>query len=47
MGVWHWPVIILAGYEYGTDYIGSPILGPLVFCLFTIAGGILLDFVYE
>lgn len=46
-GIWHWPVIILAGYEYGTDYIGSPILGPLVFCLFRIAGGILLDFVYE
>lgn len=46
-GVWHWPVIILAGYEYGLAYWGSPVLGPLVFCLFTTAVGLLLDLLYE
>ena len=46
-GCWHWPVMILAGYEYGKEYIGAPVLGPIVFCLSTIAMGILLDYVYE
>ncbi len=32
-GVWHWPIMILAGYNYGTQYWGAPVLGPLVFCL--------------
>ena len=42
-GVWHWPVMLLAGYEYGTQYWGAPVLGPLLFCLITIAMGSLLD----
>ena len=46
-GCWHWPVMILAGYEYGKEYIGAPVLGPIVFCISTIAMGVLLDFVYE
>lgn len=46
-GCWHWPVMILAGYEYGKEYIGAPVLGPIVFCLSTIAMGIMLDYVYE
>ncbi len=46
-GVWHWPVMILAGYEYGKEYIGAPVLGPIVFCICTIMMGILLDYVYE
>ena len=46
-GVWHWPVIIAAGYEYGLVYWGAPVLGPLVFCLFTTALGTLLDALYE
>lgn len=46
-GCWHWPVMILAGYEYGKEYIGAPVLGPIVFCLCTIAMGIMLDYVYE
>ena len=33
-GSWHWPVMIFAGYEYGKEYIGAPVLGPIVFCLF-------------
>lgn len=46
-GIWHWPVMILAGYEYGKDYIGAPFLGPIVFCIFTVAIGILLDYIYD
>lgn len=46
-GIWHWPIIILAGYEYGTEYWGAPVTGPLLFCLITTAMGILLDDIYE
>lgn len=46
-GAWHWSVMILAGYEYGKEYIGAPVLGPVVFCAATVMMGILLDYVYE
>ena len=46
-GSWHWPVMFFAGYEYGKEYIGAPVLGPIVFCLFTVMMGILCDYVYE
>ena len=46
-GAWHWPLIWLIGYEYGTDYAGFPIVGMLIFCVFTIAIGILCDWLYE
>ena len=46
-GAWHWPVMIFAGYEYGKDYIGAPVLGPIVFCIATVMMGILYDYVYE
>lgn len=46
-GVWHWPIIWLIGYEYGTDYFGYPVVGMLAFCIITIALGILHDWVYE
>ena len=46
-GCWHWPVMLLAGYEYGKEYLGAPVLGPVIFCLCTVAMGILLDYVYE
>ena len=23
-GVWHWPLMLLVGYEYGTNYLGAP-----------------------
>ena len=45
-GIWHWPIMLLAGYEYGTTYWGAPITGPLLFCVITVAMGILLDFLY-
>ena len=46
-GMWHWPVMWLIGYEYGTDYAGFPVVGMLVFCIFTTAAGILCDWLYE
>ena len=46
-GVWHWPIMLLVGYEYGTTYWGAPVTGPLLFCVITIAMGILFDFLYE
>lgn len=42
-GAWHWPLMLIAGYEYGLHYWGAPLLGMLLFCLFTTALGILLD----
>jgi len=46
-GAWHWPVIWLIGYEYGFDYVGFPAVGMLIFCVFTVALGILCDWLYE
>lgn len=46
-GAWHWPVMILAGYEYGKDYFGAPLTGMLAFCVFTTAAGIFLDWLYD
>ena len=46
-GAWHWPVMCLIGYEYGTDYVGFPIVGMLLFCGITTVLGILCDWVYE
>ncbi|HSF82325.1 MAG TPA: CPBP family intramembrane glutamic endopeptidase [Anaerolineales bacterium] len=31
-GVWHWPAI-LTGFNYGLDYWGAPLVGPLMFVL--------------
>ena len=46
-GAWHWPVMLLAGYESGLSSWGFPVLGMLAFCLFAAALGIFLDFLYE
>jgi uncharacterized protein len=40
-GVWHWPVILM-GYNYGSDYYGSPFLGPLAMVWFTLILGVFL-----
>jgi len=45
--VWHWPLILCAGYEYGTGYPGAPFTGMLLMCVATTALGILLSFLYE
>ncbi|MBO4910474.1 MAG: CPBP family intramembrane metalloprotease [Lachnospiraceae bacterium] len=46
-GMWHWPVMLLAGYEYGTDYPGAPFLGLFAFALFAAVIGIIEDYYYE
>ncbi len=46
-GIWHAPVIVFAGYEYGRDYAGEPVLGVLMMCGFTTALGIILSYFYE
>ena len=46
-GVWHWPIMVLVGYEYGTKYWGAPFTSPLLFCVICIAMGICLDELYE
>jgi membrane protease YdiL (CAAX protease family) len=46
-GAWHWPLIVLAGYEYGTGYWGAPVTGMLCMLLFTTAFGVLLSHLYE
>ena len=46
-GVWHWPVMIFAGYNYGTAYWGAPVLGPLLFCVICVALGTVIDYLYE
>ncbi len=40
-GIWHWPIILM-GYNYGVEYFGAPILGPLVMTWFTLVVGIFL-----
>ena len=46
-GAWHFPLMLLVGYEYGKDYIGAPLLGLFAFCVFTTSTGIISDFFYE
>ena len=52
-GAWHWPLIWLIGYEYGTatgnpaGYFGFPFVGMLIFCIITAGWGILHDWLYE
>lgn len=46
-GAWHWPVILFAGYNFGTGYWGAPFTGALEMCLACVALGILLSFLYE
>ena len=46
-GAWHWPIILLAGYNFGTGYWGAPFTGALMMCVACVALGILLTFLYE
>jgi len=45
--IFHFPCIILGGYEYGFDYIGSPWLGLIVFTVFCITAGIIEEIVFS
>ena len=46
-GVWHWPIMLLTGYEYGANYLGAPVLGLVVWCVVCFALNTLLDWLYE
>lgn len=46
-GIWHWPLILLANYEYGAGYPGAPWSGLAAMCLFTVVTGMLLSWLYE
>lgn len=46
-GAWHWPVMVIAGYEYGLEYWGAPFFGMALFCLITTVMCILLDVAYD
>ena len=46
-GLWHAPLIVLIGYEYGTEYTGFPWLGILFFCFVCIALAICHTYLYE
>ena len=43
----HFPCIILGGYEYGFDYIGKPWLGLVVFTVFCVAMGIIEEIIFS
>lgn len=46
-GLWHAPLIVLVGYEYGTDYFGAPWLGVIAFCYIATLIGIILSYIYD
>ena len=39
--------MLLTGYEYGTHYLGAPVLGLVVWCVVCFALNTLLDWLYE
>lgn len=43
----HFPSMLLAGYEYGTDYIGAPVLGLAAFTLTCIVWGMFHEIIYD
>ena len=45
--VFHFPAMLLAGYEYGIDYIGTPVLGLITFTLFCISMGVIHEIIYD
>lgn len=45
-GIWHWPLIIFTGYQYGSGYWGAPFTGMFVMLLFTVSLGTLLTYLY-
>ena len=46
-GAWHFPLILFAGYEYGREYYGAPLLGLFAFCIFTVSSGTISFSLYE
>ena len=46
-GVFHFPAMLLGGYEYGFDYLGAPVLGLVVFTICCIVLGIFEEIIYD
>ncbi|MBR1798246.1 MAG: CPBP family intramembrane metalloprotease [Clostridiales bacterium] len=46
-GAFHFPAIILGGYEYGVDYPGKPVSGLIVFTIICIAIGVIEEIIYS
>lgn len=44
-GIWHAPLVAIAGLNYGTGYRGFPVTGILAMCLFCVAVGTILSYV--
>ncbi len=44
-GLWHAPLIAVAGLNYGVGYVGYPVTGILAMCAFCIVTGISLSYV--
>lgn len=44
---WHFPLMLLMGYEYGRGYIGEPLLGLFAFSIFCITTGTISNWLYE
>lgn len=43
----HFPAMLIAGYEYGMDYIGAPVLGLVTFTLTCITWGMFHELIYD
>jgi membrane protease YdiL (CAAX protease family) len=46
-GTFHFPLMIIYGYEYGKNYLGAPVLGLVVFTVMCIALGAFENMIYE
>lgn len=46
-GAFHFGAILAGGYEYGFDYIGAPVLGPIAFTFCCISLGVLHEIIYD
>lgn len=46
-GAFHFGAILAGGYEYGFDYIGAPVLGPIAFTICCISLGVLHEIIYD
>ena len=43
----HFPIMLIGGYEYGTNYLGAPVLGLIVFSINCIVNGMLHEIIYD
>lgn len=43
----HFPAMLIVGYEYGTNYIGAPVLGLVTFTITTIVWGMFHEVIYD